>query len=220
MALLWLAAGSAAADSTSDVAAANCIACRSDVANPRALYSPAEWQALKEGSILLLGQDELHARGSGEANHENFASGLIAHSPQRVWAVLTDFEKWPSFMPHITGTQVTRTSGTQMWVHQTFRIVFLGMQHTTIYQLDPRFGRLSWSLDPTQRHDLKSSQGRWSLIPANDAQQTLVRYGTAVDAGRRVPKFVENMLTRRSLSSLIINLRSEVERRYGKGSAD
>jgi ribosome-associated toxin RatA of RatAB toxin-antitoxin module len=220
VALLWLAAGSAVADPMPDVAAANCVACRSDVGNPRALYAPDEWQALEEGSILLLREDEIHARGDSEANHENFASGLIAHSPRRVWTVLTDFEKWPSFMPHITGTQVTRTSGTRTWVHQTFRIVFLGMQHTTIYQLDPHFGRLSWSLDPTQRHDLKSSQGRWSLIRANDGQQTLVRYGTAVDAGRAVPKFVEDMLTRRSLSSLIINLRSEVERRYGKGSAD
>ena len=221
VALFWLATGDvAAADSIPDVAAAPCVACGSEVSNPRVLYSPEEWQALEKGSILLLTEEALPSPNGADRPQENVAHGLIRHSPERVWRVLTDFEEWPRFMPHITRTRITRRDGPRTWVHQRYRVVLLGLEHTTVYRLDPRFGRLSWSLDRTQKHDIRFSEGRWQLIPASGGGETLIRYAAAMDAGRRIPKTVEDMLKRRSLSNLLSNLRSEVERRYGNGSAE
>ena len=207
----------AIAEGTPDVGAAHCIACERSLPNPRALYSPSDWQALERGSILLAKEDELSTRGS-EAAHDSSASGLIRHAPQQVWAVLTDFEAWPKFMPHITRTRVTRKDGSRTWVRQNYRVVFFGMQHTTVYTLEPRFGELSWSLDLTEKHDIKSSEGHWQLIPANKGNETLIRYAAEMDAGRSVPDSIEGMLKRRSLAKLIANLRREVNRRYGNGA--
>ncbi len=209
----------AIADSTPDVGAANCVACESPLPNPRALYSPSDWEALEGGSILLAKEDELPKRGHGKGQ-DSSASGLIRHAPGQVWKVLTDFETWPKFMPHITRTRVTRRDGSRTWVRQNYRVVFFGMEHTTVYTLDPRFGELSWSLDLTQKHDIKSSAGRWQLIPANRGHETLIRYVAEMNAGRKVPPSVEGMLRKRSLSRLIASLRREVNRRYGtNGSA-
>ena len=209
----------ALAEGTPDVGAAHCIACEGSLPNPRALYSPSDWQALERGSILLAREDELTTRGS-EAAHDSSASGLIRHPPQHVWAVLTDFEAWPKFMPHITRTRVTRKDGSRTWVRQNYRVVFFGMEHTTVYTLEPRSGELHWSLDLTQKHDIKSSEGHWQLIPAKKGHETLIRYAAVMNPGRSMPSSVEGMLKRRSLAKLIANLRREVNRRYGNGSAD
>ena len=208
----------AVAEGTPDVGAASCIACGHSIPNPQALYSPSDWQALERGSILLAREDEITASGSQHARNSS-ASGLIRHAPQQVWKVLTDFEAWPKFMPHITRTRVTRKDGSRTWVRQNYRVIFLGMEHTTVYNLDPRLGELSWSLDLTQKHDITSSQGRWQLVPANEGHETLIRYAAEMDAGRRVPTSVEGMLKKRSIAKLIANLRREVNRRYGKNGA-
>ncbi len=209
---------SAIAEGTPDVGPAHCIACEDSLPNPRVLYSSSDWQALERGSILLAREDEITASGSEYARNSS-AAGLIRHAPQHVWKVLTDFETWPKFMPHITRTQVTRKDGSRTWVRQNYRVVFFGMEHTTVYNLDPRLGELSWSLDLTQKHDITSSKGRWQLIPANNGQETLIRYAAEMDAGRSVPDSIEGMLKKRSLAKLIANLRREVNRRYGNGVA-
>ena len=218
-AIFWLVAGQASAEATPDVAATCCIAC-AEMPNPRVLYTAGEWEALERGSILLEKEAAFQRRSPSSNSRESAASGLIRHSPDRVWTVLTDFETWPKFMPHITRTRITRRNGSKMWVHQNYRVVFVGMEHTTIYDLDPRFGQLSWALDPTQKHDIKFSEGRWELLPTPGGGQTVIRYAAAMDAGRSVPKVVETTLKRRSLKNLIVNLRREVDRRYGNGPTD
>ncbi|MEE9279308.1 MAG: SRPBCC family protein [Myxococcota bacterium] len=220
VALSWLVAGQASAEATPDVAATRCIACGAEMPNPRVLYTAGEWEALEGGAILLVKEAAFQTRSPGSNGHESAASGLIRHSPDRVWTVLTDFETWPKFMPHITRTRITRREGSKMWVRQNYRVVFVGMEHTTIYDLDPRFGQLSWALDPTQKHDIKFSEGRWELLPTAGGDRTVIRYAAAMDAGRHVPDFLETTLKRRSLKNLIVNLRREVDRRYGNGSAD
>ncbi len=207
----------AGAEGTPDVGGANCIACGHSLPNPRALYSPSDWQSLERGSILLATEDEITASGSKYARNSS-AAGLIRHAPDLVWKVLTDFETWPKFMPHITRTRVTRKDGSRTWVRQNYRVVFFGMEHTTVYNLDPRLGELSWSLDLTQKHDITSSKGRWQLIPANEGHETLIRYAAEMDAGRSVPTSIEGMLKKRSIAKLIANLRREVNRRYGSAN--
>ncbi len=207
----------ALAEGTPDVGAANCIACGYSLPNARALYSPSDWQSLERGSILLAREDEITASGSEHARSSS-ASGLIRYAPEQVWKVLTDFETWPKFMPHITRTRVTRKDGSRTWVRQNYRVVFFRMEHTTIYKLDPSLGELSWSLDMTQKHDITSSEGRWQLIPANKGRETLIRYAAEMDAGRSVPRSVEGMLKKRSIAKLIANLRGEVNRRYGSAN--
>jgi hypothetical protein len=99
-------------------------------------------------------------------------------------------------------------------VEQQYRIMLVPLAHTTIYELDPRDGRLSWQLDEAAPHDIAGSQGEWSLLPVDGGRQTLVRYDARVSAGRAVPEFVERMLRERSLEQLISSLRGEVVRRY------
>ncbi len=201
------AEGPPAEPRTPPVAATVCIACRAEVAHPHELYSGNEWRDLRAGKILRKSERD-HATAA-----RSQAAGLIPRPPRSVWAVLTDFESWPSFMPHVKKTRVTRRDGPRAWVHQDFRILLLGMQHTTVYDLVPTAGLLGWRLDLEQEHDIAASEGRWQLLPLEEGRATLVRYAAAMDSGRAMPAFVEDLLLQRSLEGLLKGLRAEVLRR-------
>jgi carbon monoxide dehydrogenase subunit G len=214
-ALLVLAACSAAlarADELPPVGAAPCIACRAPAAEPLARYTREDRAALEAGDVL-------RAEISRESAEDDLstatrAESLIKRPPAQVWAVLTDFEHWPDFMPLVRETRIGRRAGTKLWVEQHYSIGFVPLAHTTIYELAPGDGRLSWQLDGDAPHDIAGSEGQWRLVSVGGGQETLVRYDARISAGRAVPEFVERMLRERSLAELIASLRTEVVRRY------
>jgi ribosome-associated toxin RatA of RatAB toxin-antitoxin module len=188
-----------------------CVSCSLELADLESLYSDRERAALRAGDVLI-SEEGRETAGEVELRTRS-AEAVLMHSPDRIWSVLTDFESWPGFMPHIKRTEITRRDDRKMWVRQSFRIALVSMRHTTIYSLDPRQGELHWRLDPDSPADMAASQGRWQLMPIDDGSHTLLRYQAAMDPGRRVPGFVEKMVVHRSLRDLIGNLSEEVRRR-------
>lgn len=214
-ALLLLALGStalAADDGLPPVGAAPCIACRGPAVDAIALHSPEEWAALRDGAVLREDGDRRSAPDDLEGATR--AETLIRRPPAQVWAVLTDFARWPEFMPLIDETRVGPRDGPELRVEQHYKILFVPLAHTTIYDLAPGEGRLSWRLDEAAPHDIEASRGEWELVPIASGRETLVRYDAKVSAGRAVPEFVERMLRGRSLEQLLAGLRAEVARRY------
>jgi ribosome-associated toxin RatA of RatAB toxin-antitoxin module len=188
-----------------------CVSCSLELFDLRSLYSDRERAALRAGDVLI-SEEGRETAGDLELRTRS-AEALIMHSPDCVWSVLTDFESWPGFMPHIKRTEITRRDAGQMWVRQSFRIAVVSMRHTTIYNLDPRQGELHWRLDTESPADIAATQGRWQLVPIDEGSHTLLRYRAAMNPGRRVPGFVEKMLVNRSLRDLIGSLSEEVARR-------
>lgn len=214
-ALLVLAACSVALAPTEalpPVGAAPCIACRAPVAEPLALYTAEDRIALEAGEVL---RDEISRESAADdLSAATRAESLIKRPPAQVWAVLTDFEHWPDFMPLINETRIDRRAGMKLWVEQSYRVMLVPLAHTTIYELYPTDGRLSWQLDEAAPHDIAASRGEWSLVAVEGGRETLVRYDSRISAGRAVPEFIERMLRERSLEQLIASLRGEVVRRY------
>jgi len=206
------AADAPAHESTPPVGAAACIACRAPIAEPAALFSVEDWVALQDGAVLR--QPIALEDAPDETSGATRAESLIRRPPANVRSVLTDFERWPDFMPLIDGTRVERRAGAKLWVEQRYSIMLLPLAHTTIYDLDPRDGRLSWNLDEAAPHDIAASRGEWALVPIESGRETLVRYDARVNAGRAVPAFIERMLRDRSLEQLLAGLRAEVLRRF------
>jgi ribosome-associated toxin RatA of RatAB toxin-antitoxin module len=216
--LVWLAActlASAAERDLPPVGAAPCIACRAAAPDPKSAFSPRDWAALEEGDVLRATPKRSESADDRAASSS--AASLVRRPPREVWAVLTDFERWPEFMPLLRETHVERREGAKLWVAQKFRVLFYPMRHTTVYQLEPGDGRLAWRLDPDAPHDLAASEGHWQLIAVDGGRATLVRYEATISAGRAVPEFLERMLRERSLGQLLDGLRGEVLRRFPEG---
>jgi ribosome-associated toxin RatA of RatAB toxin-antitoxin module len=212
--LLWVAACGLALEpepATPPVGAAPCIACRAPSA--RELFSAAEWTTLESGDVIRqdLGRDASESyvvAGQG-------GTSLVKRSPREVWAVLTDFERWPEFMPLVNKTEVARREGAnKLWVAQSYSVMWYPMHHPTVYELDPDDGVLRWHLDLDQPHDIASSEGSWQLVAVEDGRATVVRYQSHISAGRAVPAFLERRLRERSLVQMMSALRDAVLRRY------
>jgi coenzyme Q-binding protein COQ10 len=190
-----------------------CIACRAPAPDPKALFSEADWATLESGAVLRqdLGRD---SSGPSPVAGQGAAS-LVPRPPREVWAVLTDFERWPEFMPLVNKTRVERREGwSRLWVAQNYSVLWYPLRHTTVYELEPGDGRLSWHLDPQEPHDIASSEGSWQLVAVDDGHATVVRYQSHISAGRAVPEFLERRLRERSLVQMLAGLRDAVLHRY------
>jgi carbon monoxide dehydrogenase subunit G len=194
------------------VGAAPCIACRAPEVDPHTAFTEADWAALEHGAVLR--EEPPALRPAGDLSASSSAESLVERTPQEVWSVLTDFERWPEFMPLVHETRVERREGPSLWVAQKYRVWLYPMQHTTVYKLAPDEGRLEWQLDPSAPHDIAASAGHWELLAVNGGRATLLRYQATVNAGRAVPAFLERMLRDRALQQMLDGLRREVLRRF------
>lgn len=201
----------ATADGMSDDDLIGCIGCEASETVQAQHISDAQLALLKTGKIV-----REPIPGDPEAKRAYY---LIELSPERVWAVLTDFERWPSFMPLIDETTVTRKDVGRWWVRQDYQVLWRDLQHTAIYDLDPDRGRLAWSLDREAHHDIHGSEGDWQLIPIEAGTGTLVTYTAKMDAGPSLPEFVKDMLENKALRDMLASLRTEVLRRNGQKPA-
>lgn len=216
---LWAALTLAAAaapgdegDRLPEVAAPSpCIACEVPVQELRDLVPALELERLRDGEILIVEQSR--QRDADSARGSTRATALVPRPPRDVWRTLVDFESWPGFMPLLDDSEVARRQGDQVWVRQRFSVMFVGMRHTTVYDLAPRAGELRWALDEQEPADIEASRGSWKLVPIDGGRATLLRYEATMSSGRAVPGFVQDMLLRRSLRKLLASLRTETERR-------
>ncbi len=179
--------------------------------------STEDWRRLRDGEILI--RDLKHPESGLDASLDVKGLSLIDAPPEQVWRTLFEFENWPGFMPLIRETLVTRRDSGRVWVRQRYRILFLNLEHTSIYELEPASCEVRWQLDRASHHDIAATQGRWQLLPVNQGVATLVVYRGAVDAGRAVPDFVQRMLTRRSLPRMLRQLRAQILEGTAAGSS-
>jgi ribosome-associated toxin RatA of RatAB toxin-antitoxin module len=213
-ALLAASAGRVEADDagkTETPAKAQCVGCLADPVRASDAVAESEWPSLEAGEILVLDRKDPDVEPRSALRVR--ALGLIEAPPEQVWEALLDFERWPEFMPLIRETEIMRRDSGRVWVRQRYRVVFLNMEHTSIYETNRGLGELSWSLDRNAHHDIADTEGRWWLLPVKSGAATLAIYAGALDAGRGVPGFVERLLMRRSLPTMLRELRGEVKRR-------
>lgn len=186
-------------------AAAVCIACEADRGALERI-SPEMWRALERGEVAVE-----HGRSGEEEARAARAWALLPHRAGAVWQVLTAFESWPNFLPNLRKTEVLRREGNRVWLRNRIRVLWLDLQSAPIYELHPEEGRITWRLDPNQQQDLERVEGVWQILPLEDRDACLVQYRILLDAGRGIPRPVEEMLTRRSLPDVLRGLAREIE---------
>lgn len=74
-------------------------------------------------------ENDIHVERSGDS----FTIDFVAHAPvpiARAWAVLTDFESMPSFVPNLSSSQVLERNG------NTFKVAQKGTAHFGIFSKD------------------------------------------------------------------------------------
>jgi uncharacterized membrane protein len=137
---------------------------------------------------------------------------VVGASPERTWAVLTDFEDYPSWAQDLKSAEIVDRDGEGRPRDVAFRAAAMG--RSTSYTLRYDYSRaphvLAWRLvrgDITRKLD-----GSYELAPVDgDADSTAVTYHLEVDLLVPLPGFVKRRAENRLLATALRQLRSHLE---------
>lgn len=140
----------------------------------------------------------------------------IAASPERVRDVLTDFARYPEFVPDMALATVLR-AGASEWTVK-FRVsVVRPIEYTLRLWLEPPTAdgviALRWAL--VEGTVFRGNDGGWTLSPS--ATGTLATYELSVELALFMPRSMLRLLTGKSLPRMLEAVRDRVERADNSG---
>jgi len=121
-----------------------------------------------------------------------------------VFAVITDFESYPEFIPEVSYAAILEE--TPQFTIVEFRIN-VGRTFTYVLKFTPRpYESIKWTY---VRGDFRDNSGSWTFSEKGGRTEAL--YEVSVDLGRLVPKFLMTTIAGIGLSSLLNKYKDRVE---------
>ena len=78
------------------------------------------------------------------------------------------------------------------------RVMFVPVEYRVRYQFDYEHDRMSWRLDPAFDGSLDELEGFWELHAFGEGR-TLAHFGTSVRVSKALPRFIQDLATRKKL---------------------
>jgi coenzyme Q-binding protein COQ10 len=139
---------------------------------------------------------------------------VIAAPPEKVFAVVQDFAKYPEFLPEVKKAEVKPGAGGTTEVTYTIDIKARTITYTLRHAAKPP-GELSWTF--VRGEMMKGNDGAWLLKPV--AEGTEATYRIDLKLGALVPGFIEKMLAEQNLPGLLQNFKKRIEALHGSGKS-
>ena len=162
---------------------------------PAALKLSAAQQAQLESGEVVKSSTRTDVGGTGKA------AQLIHASPEDIWAVILDYDKYPARVNSVVSATVYEGKGGKLF-YVDMKSTIAGFD-TVIYSkniLRKDEGWMAWSLDRRRTSDVKDLAGYWRLeVVSTDPPRTRVEQGTELAISRFVPGIVTSYLTEQSL---------------------
>jgi coenzyme Q-binding protein COQ10 len=140
-------------------------------------------------------------------------SVVIEAPPEKVFAVIEDYAKYPEFLPEVKKVQVAPGSGDAKEVTYTVDIKAKLITYTLKHTARPP-GELSWTM--VRGEMMKGNDGAWVLRPVPAG--TEATYKIDLRLGALVPSLVERMLAEQQLPGLLENFKKRIESLYPKAA--
>jgi ribosome-associated toxin RatA of RatAB toxin-antitoxin module len=148
---------------------------------------------------------------------EVLAKAIIDHPPERLFAVISDYERYADFMPYVKRSETLRQQDGIRWVFQHLAFPFpISDRHYTIEVSDlasrPQDGFycIEWTLDNGQTGKREApgitpafNDGLWILRQLEEGKKTDVSYFLHTDPGGWLPAWMINMANRQALPAVI-----------------
>ncbi len=162
---------------------------------PPAMELSAEQRAqLDRGKAVMVQVQDSAGGGRGMCIQD------VAAPPEAVWSRITSYDQYPRWVGPVSECANYEVEGD----HIKTRFVLKGLGFRIQYFIDhiyrPDQGFMTWTLDYSRKSDLDDSVGYWFVEPhpARDGW-TRLYYSVDVRMKGRVPKFVQDLVTRQGL---------------------
>jgi len=133
-------------------------------------------------------------------------SVVIEAPPEKVFAVIEDYEKYPDFLPEVKKVAVAPGPSGAKEVTYTVDIKAKLITYTLRHTARPP-GELSWTM--VRGEMMKGNDGAWVLKPVPSG--TEATYKIDLRLGALVPSMVERMLAEQQLPGLLRNFKKRIE---------
>lgn len=136
--------------------------------------------------------------------------GLIAATPERVWRVLTDYERYPAVFDNLKSMEILEKKG----LYEVHRV-----RLKTPWPIEEKWitSALTHSADHRTIHirrldgNIRAMEGTWRLVP--QGSRTLLIYHIRIDPGLPVvPQWLIDWGSRQAAPNIIQAVRREAER--------
>jgi coenzyme Q-binding protein COQ10 len=132
---------------------------------------------------------------------------IVINAPSdKVFAVITDYEKYPEFLPEVKKVKVEFGAGNVKEVTYTVDIKAKVITYTLKHTARPP-DELAWTM--VRGEMMKGNDGAWLLKKVPEG--TEATYRIDLKLGALVPSMVERMLAEQSLPGLLANFKKRIE---------
>jgi ribosome-associated toxin RatA of RatAB toxin-antitoxin module len=136
--------------------------------------------------------------------------------PEKLFEVITDYEKYPEFLPEVKTVQVNAGQGAIKEV--TYKVDIKAKVITyTLKHTAERPAKVAWTMIKGEM--MKGNDGAWTLKPGAQPNTTEATYTIDLKLSSLVPGFIEKALAEQSLPGLLANFKARAEKLHGAAKA-
>lgn len=136
------------------------------------------WGARADELNVLLSQGEVVHIEEPDASGRQFVTGMVLiNAPiEKVWDVITDFDRYDEFMPQANGIRIIKKDGDSWDVDYNLRFKFSVISTKVHYVLRHRLRKPTEAVASEITGDIKDVHACWELRPSPDGKATIASY--------------------------------------------
>jgi ribosome-associated toxin RatA of RatAB toxin-antitoxin module len=124
---------------------------------------------------------------------------IVINAPiEKVFDVITQYERYPEFLPEVKETRTVNRKGNTVDVH--YKVDVMKTVRYSIRVTEERPTRMAWSF--IEGEMMKDNKGSW-VLEAQGEKQTKATYTVEMALGALVPKAIVNALVENSLPKML-----------------
>lgn len=125
---------------------------------------------------------------------------------EKCWAVISDYERYPEFLPEVKKIRTMNRRGAEVDVQYEAEVV--KVIKYTVHMKEEAPKKVSWSF--IDGEFMKDNKGGWVLEDGGNGT-TKATYSIEVEVGMLVPKAIVNGLVDSQLPKLLENFKKRIE---------
>lgn len=163
-------------------------------APPLVDLTPKEQQQVDEGKPVY---KQVEFDGGGRA----VAVFLVDAKPKAIWGVISNFEKYPEWIPSLAKTKIYKKDGDNIGVEFTISAFFQNFTYYVSHNYPmEKSGWGTWKLDYSKQSDFDDLVGFWRVESAkSNPEKSVVYYSVELKIKSWIPSAIKNLVVDKGL---------------------
>ena len=133
---------------------------------------------------------------------------IVIQAPlEKVFRVVTDYERYAEFLPEVKRVSTSERSGNRVKVH--YEVEVIKRIRYTVQLIEEPPHRVSWTL--VEGEVMRDNRGSWLLETSGEGKKTQATYSIEMALGPLVPKAIVKALVETSLPKMLEAFKKRAE---------